>query len=375
MSDFAVGILGGYGAVGSAATRLLTRWNAGCGILVGGRDGSRAKEFAAAVGHCEGTAVDLNGDSLNRFCAACRVVVNCAGPSYRVLDKVARAAVATGADYVDPGGDEPVYHRLQSAGTNGRTAVLNAGMMPGLTGLLPVWLARHGFDELSRLTAYVGTMDRLTPAGAADYLLSLGGGHGDPGAAWRDGTEIHRALLPMSEVDLPFFPSKVSAYPYLSRETARIACLLRIPYLDWYNVFDGGAHMMSALSRLQGAMAGHSDLAVAAQELTTAAALDLFGREPYQLMVIELQGRAGGEPLVKTLVLRARDTYQLTGFVTAFAAAAVLAGRVAPGVWFAAQTLEPTAVASGVRALAAVTELQIFDGDAKAASAPEEGVL
>jgi hypothetical protein len=50
--------------------------------------------------------VDLNDPAqLAAFCDGCRIVVNCAGPTYRILDTVARAAFAAGADYVDIGGE------------------------------------------------------------------------------------------------------------------------------------------------------------------------------------------------------------------------------------------------------------------------------
>ena len=53
--------------------------------------------------------------ALQAFCSGCRVIVNCAGPSCHIRDRVARAAFRAGADYVDPGGDEPLaalHHTL-----------------------------------------------------------------------------------------------------------------------------------------------------------------------------------------------------------------------------------------------------------------------
>lgn len=378
MSTGDIGVLGGYGAVGQVAARMLARTAPGRTLRIGGRRRDRAEQFVASDLGVAGVAVAVDVDdeaALAGFCAGCRVVVNCAGPSYRVLDRVARAAFAAGSDYVDAGGDEPVRTALSDQDGTGRVAVLSSGMMPGLTGLLPRWLAGQAFDEVHALTAHVGTMDRLTPAGAGDYLLSLGGGHGESQAAWRNGARALRSLHPRNDVELPFFPGLVNAYPYLSFEAERTARALALSTMDWFNVFDGGAHMMRALSRLQGAMTGQSDLGPAADELTRAAALDLFGRDPYQLMVFELSGTRHGAPVTRTLVLGGRDTYALTGTVVAMAATAVLAGEVPTGTHYAAEVLAPEVVVKELGDLDAVTVFELYDQAASAAGVAEEGEL
>ena len=47
-----IGVLGGYGAVGGHAARLLARWGAGP-LRIGGRDDVRAKQLAAQLPHAE----------------------------------------------------------------------------------------------------------------------------------------------------------------------------------------------------------------------------------------------------------------------------------------------------------------------------------
>ena len=379
MNDARIAILGGYGAVGSVATRLLAQTVPGAALRIGGRDPSRARALVArelgdSIG--QATMVDVWDDAgLARFCAGANVVVNCAGPSYRVLERVALAALDAGAHYVDAGGDEPVFGALSGRDVGDRVAVLSAGMMPGLTGLLPRWLARQGFGTCARLTAHVGTMDRMTPAGAAEYLLSLGGVYGEAQAAWRNGARALRALNPVTDTELPFFPGRVDAYPYLSFESERTVRALGVADADWFTVYDGGSHVMNSLSRLQGAISGQSDPATAAAELTRAAALDLFGRDPYQLMVFELAGTIGGQPLTRTLVLRGSDTYELTGLMTAMSATAILAGRIPRGTHFAAEALAADEVVDELRRLKAVTMLELFDAPAAALAAAEEGEL
>lgn len=360
-----IGLVGGYGGVGAVVGRMLLRWGLGP-IRVGGRRAELAQVFVATEldGAAEAQPVDVTDpSSLIRFCAGCDVVVNCAGPSYRMLDRVAVAAFAAGAHYVDPGGDEPVHRRLASRDLAGEgfVAVLDAGLMPGLTGLLPVWLARD-FDKVSGLVAHVGLVDRLTPAGAGDYLLSLGGGHGEARAVWRHGRRVTHALEALTDVELPFFPGRVTAYPYLSVEAERTAASLALSELTWHNIVDGGGHMSAALGRLQGAMTGVSDLDAASVELSRAAALDLFGRDPYQRLVFRLDGHRDGEPLSRTLVLRGTDTYGLTGGMTAMVTRAVLTGAVPPGLAYPVEVLAPDAVVAELPELPGFAGLEVLDG-------------
>lgn len=377
MKPARVGVIGAYGVVGRSAVRVLR--DSGIGPL---RLGGRHVDFARTLleespdDGDEARPIDVyDPEQLAAFCADCRVVVNCAGPSFQILERVAVAALAAGADYVDPGGDAVVARRLTDVDwtREGRTALLTAGMMPGLSGLLPRWLARDGFDRTSRLTAYVGGLGRLTRVGAADYLLSLGSGIGQPLAAWRNGGRVLRALQPLTDVALPFFPTGATAYPFLTPETERLALALGLADVSWYTVFEGD-HMRSTLGRLQSAIAGRGDLAAGAAELSRAADLDLFGREPYQTMVVELHGEAGGLPRHRTAVLRATDAHELTGAVTALATTAVIGGAVEPGVRFAAEALD-AAVMDRLRSTHAVTTLDLFDGACQTELAVEEGVL
>lgn len=376
MNDVDVAVLGGYGAVGAAALAAIAERRPDVTARIGGRDEAQAAALLDKLG-VEGEArrVDLNdGRSLADFCRGARLVLNCAGPSYLVLDRVAWAATAAGADYVDPGGDEPVFEALHRPGTFTRTAVLTAGMQPGLTGLLPRHLARSMSDPRA-LTAYVGTMDRLTPAGAADYLLSLGGSYGVAQAAVRGGIRVERELEPRSDVDLPYAGRRLDVYPYLSFESEELAGELGLSEIDWYNVFEGGAHMMSCLGRLQGAMRGESDLVAAADELTRAAALDLFGKEPFQIMLFEVTGTHHGAPATRSLALRGHDTYALTGLASALATLDVLDGRIGPGIHYASSVLDSVAVIEALRASPAVTTIETLWQPILGTQRVEEGEL
>jgi hypothetical protein len=326
----------------------------------------------------EGEAIAVNAqdrDALVRFSSACRVVLNCAGPTFRVKDRVARAAFVAGADYVDVAGDDILYNLLAVAEQDVRASVLAAGMLPGLSGLLPQHLARQGFTSASRLTAFAGGRDRFSTAAAADYWSTLGQGWGDPGAVWRDGGRIPRALTPLRDIELPFFPGRVSAHPYLSAESQRMAEALGLVEARWYTVFDGD-HVPAALARLQARPDG--DLMAAGEELRRAAELDLFGRDPYQLFVLSLEGEGAGKRLVRTLVLWGSNASELTGTVAAAATLAVSRGEIPPGLHRAAEVLDPGACVDRLSETPAVTTLEVLEGPAHGEGEQvdfEEGVV
>ncbi|MEY9928688.1 hypothetical protein ABH926_003327 [Catenulispora sp. GP43] len=351
----AVGLVGGYGAVGRAAAAQLAAWGRGP-VLIAGRDAARADVL-----------LDLDdADALAAFCDRVEVTVNCAGPSYRVLDRVARAALAAGSHYVDPGGDDPVQDLLTEVDTAAKTVVLSAGMLPGLTGLLPRALAVGTSAEPASLTGYVGGRDRFTAVAAADYLASLHNGFGRPNQAWRAGRRSEQALSPLFDVDLPHFPDAAAAHPYLSTEMERLARRLRISDLTFYNVFLG-KHLLAALAEPAAGPDG-------VDRLTAAADLDLLGRDPHQRLVFHLDA---GDGTRAVLVLSGHGASELTGATVALTTCAVLDGAVPPGVHFAADVLDPLWTVERLRTAAAVQAIEIYETvtAAEDGSGFEEGEL
>ncbi|MEH1015782.1 saccharopine dehydrogenase NADP-binding domain-containing protein [Micromonospora sp. CPCC 206060] len=347
MSDTTtIGILGGYGAVGSAVARRLHRSGAGP-LLIAGRDRTQAEKLVHALGTgdvaAEPVTVDLDDPTaLDRFAARCRLLVNCAGPSYQVLDTVARAALRNGTDYVDAAGDDPVFLRLHTGDgahewhAAGRTALLSAGALPGLSGLLPRHLA-HTVGQATRIDAYLGGVASLTPAAAGDVLLSRGPEHGTPGASWRDGAVRERSLAPRRGLSLAAFPRPVDAFPFLSTEATRLARALALRQVNWYTAF-GGDRLPEQLA-LSWAL-GDTDTS----DLISAAAEDVRRHGSWYSQEFHIWDGDDAGPPAAVLSLVGDDSYELSGFVAAAAAIAVLAGELPSGVHFAADALDPTKI-------------------------------
>ncbi|MBZ6256035.1 saccharopine dehydrogenase NADP-binding domain-containing protein [Streptomyces olivaceus] len=394
MSTPVIGVLGASGAVGRAAVREL-RALGRTGLRLGGRTASALCAVAGEDpgGHDETVWADATApDGLRAFTEGCDIVLNCVGPTYRLRATVAAAALADGAHCVDVAGDDPAAEDLLKDGDparEGRTVVLSAGALPGLSSLLPRWLAGQGLDTATALSAHCGGLETCSPTVARDLMLSLSSGgadgaaYGEALAAVRGGRRVPRALRTAEDTEHPAFPGRVALQPYLSGESERLADVLGLDRLDWYNVHPGPA-VRALLNRLPASLAAGDDPAALADRLILAADLDLAGRTPYYVMDFALSGTASGQPATAGLTLRAASSYRLTAAVGALSVDAVLRGAVPAGVHFACDVLDPRAVVRHLRSQGAA-ELRLTGtatagsgsagADADADADVEEGVL
>lgn len=288
---------------------------------------------------------------LDRFATGCRILVNCAGPAHAMGNRVAEAARRVGAHYVDASGDDPVDVH------SGRTALLSAGLQPGLTALLPRWAARDA--DVRELSVWLGVSDLFSTSAAEDYLHAAASGRGEALAAWR-GERRSKALVRETGVTLPFFGEPVNLLPYFSPEAERLARALRVDRGDWYTVLSGD-QVGRAFDRV------HTlDREAAVAVLCRASRLDLAGREPRVVLIAELDGH--------TVVLRAKGNGPVTGAVVALSVSALDRGGVPPGSYFAGEVLDPMSTMDGLIGLG-VAEVQLFERPLHDLVAEEEGAL
>jgi hypothetical protein len=382
-----VAVLGAYGAVGRAVVASLRAQRTASAmplrLRLGGRRAAALAGLAAPADSAQGgqpgdevcVANAFDAAALARLCAGASVVINCAGPAHRLFDLVGRAALAAGADYVDPAGAAPLQARLsalarQIAGGAGCRVLLSAGMLPGLSGILPRWLAR-GLAPGASLSVHIGVLDHFSLGGAEDYLDGMGAN--ESLAAWQDGRRVAGAARRESGLDLPYFPPGLTAHPYLNEEGETLARALRLRQARFYNVFDG-AHVLGALGRVAGRRLDAPQLGAAARELVAAAALDLAGRTPYLSYLFQLDGVCAGAPCSRSLMVRADGAAVVSGAMAALAAQALLAGEVAPGVHQSAAVLDPQRAVERLRAGAALSGWQMLER-APHEAAIEEGAL
>jgi NAD(P)-dependent dehydrogenase (short-subunit alcohol dehydrogenase family) len=351
-------VLGATGAVGQTCARRLAAHAAetGATVRLGGRDRHRLEALAADLpGNVEVLPTDLSDDaSLAAFCADARVVASCAGPSYALLDRVARAAWAADADLVDIGGELAAVHRLGGrAGApapqlDRRTAVFSAGVMPGLSGLLPRLLCREGPPR--RLDSFVGGAQIFTSLSAVDGLLTRGEEFGTPSAIASRGDVITGRLSPLHNVSLPGFPVPVHAWPYLTTEAQELSRAEGIAEVRAYNVFVTNRlpEAMAAAWAELGEEAEVDEVKRAADAVVRAADADREDHGQFYVMLFTARPTPGGASGPSRLVLTATDSYAVSGVVMAEAARQVADGLPA-GAWLAARILDPERMLQALR--------------------------
>ncbi|GIJ08920.1 epimerase [Micromonospora andamanensis] len=349
-----IAVVGASGAVGRATVRHL---GASGGALRLGARRPIEKQTSTTV-----TRVDVEDPAaLHDFCSGAAVVANCAGPSGVVGDRVARVALAVGAHYVDPAGDDRLAALVAplTAGSD-RCAVLSAGMMPGLSGVLPRYLIGTLPTPARWLTGHVGGRDHFSPAGAADYLRA--DEFGTVHAVWHAGHLVPSAPTGRA-ASVPFFPEPVLSTPFLSTEAVRIAAATGLTEVRWHSVYADG-HLAALL---RGAASPDQPTSEA---LRRAARLDLFGRSPYQVIVVEAGGDDGS---ARAVALWGRGASELTGAMVAHCASRLRDEGGPPGTHHAADLLDPVATVTAMRHAEAVT--RIVEVDSTGGLRVREGTL
>lgn len=129
-----IGIIGYSGIVGSIT----------CGYL---------EQYATVIKGSRSTIsdgknrfqVDVDDEkSLNSFCSMCDLVINCAGPSYLIKDKIAKAAALSQTPYIDAFG---CGKTIELCKANGGMNIIGVGFIPGISGLIIKKLAQSGLGD------------------------------------------------------------------------------------------------------------------------------------------------------------------------------------------------------------------------------------
>lgn len=351
-----IGIIGGYGDVGLQAARMLKEWGKHP-LRLGGRNPETARaNLGEEFPQAEWVQVDIEDDrSLESFLKGCELIVNCAGPSHRTAARVAEMCSAKGCHHVDAGVDQGLERMRETP--HGTVALYAAGATPGLSGLLPRWLAKY-FDKVDAMLYFTGALDRFTASAAEDYLAGVSGKGNEPLAAWKNGVRRSSVLRRRFGAALPLFPREVALYPYFDAEAEFVAVSLALRDGEWYIAIDGN-HVPPVLEEACSQFL--TDRQSAVKNLCTATELDSAGREKYINFIIQLSGIKNGAQITRTLVLQADRPSILTGSVAAAAGIAVLEREIPFGVRPLAEIPDPDRVIIRLSNAKIINHLKVLD--------------
>ena len=223
-------VLGGAGHVGWPAAQILATSDLVSEVVVGGRDLERAERAASELGpKASPVAIDATDEQrLASLAADCDLIVNAAGPDFKVPLPAVRAAIAAGVHYCDVGADgamtEQVLELDVDARAAGVTVIPGIGVAPGLTNLMAVHAARQlevteeiQFGYLYSAERHVQEL-RETGHVSASWETVLKYASGSV-RTYREGRWIHvNAFESGVEVILPQTGTPVTAFPVASPE-------------------------------------------------------------------------------------------------------------------------------------------------------------
>ena len=171
-----------------------------------------------------------------RFCRGADVVIGAAGPSFILSEAMFAAACAEKVPYVDPGGGFLISKGNLCIQTK-ITGVLDAGVFPGLSGLLMSLILEEIPDQCRKMVVAVGGRYSFTKAAAADFAAeSQAANGGIPMACIREGIIVPAQKAELCE--LPLTVRRLKSFPYLSGEIQRIARRHRLCSVDSYTLVE-----------------------------------------------------------------------------------------------------------------------------------------
>lgn len=348
MTNQRIGIVGGYGRVGLETAQYLVK-TTDYDIMIGGRSIRKADETATNLGaRVSARMVDIDDQSaLDAFCRECGLVINCAGPSWRVLDRVAIAALRQGVHYVDPGGYDLLYDALADKQgkleEKGLTFIMGAGLLPGLSGLFPSHIAQSRFDHVKYLEIYYVGHDRWTFNSAYDIAGSLE----DPGnrgmAYYKNGEMKKAGLFSLSKkLVLPTPIGKIRVFMIFTQELKSVIETNGIETAYAYGTNSGRrVPMVMAYIKIFKQNRTHEQRLLSANLIVKAAEKDMRKKDPCFMVHTIMEGEKDGRQKKLTATLSFKDTYKPTGIVAANTARFVMEGAVTePGRFFLAESVD-----------------------------------
>lgn len=280
--------------------------------------------------HC----FDLSDDrALRAFCRDADLIINCAAPGHLIGDSVARVAIEHGIDYLDPGGDDTLYAAVKGKIVGPGRCIVSAGMLPGLSGLLPR-LLMSGMTRITDIQGYMLSSEPFSHGGAADFLASFSSNYGLAGLSLQQGT-----LQPCQVVNncrLPLARSAAQALPFITSEWQRLAADYAIPQARWFNLFVPGE-----MTQWLNTRRSNNDMESDVEQLMALSLADCTGRPSEHVMAVEVSGEIAGKPLTRTRVVKVRYGSELTAAVTAYCAQLCLTQQLPSGLHYAAEILPP----------------------------------
>lgn len=348
-------LAGGYGHVGREVARHLAPLYPGR-VVVTGRDESRGREAAAAIGDgCRSARLDVGVGLAPDGASTVITCLDWLDPSF------ASDCVGKGIGYVDVSADARILGMIEglhmTAKRSGARGLIDVGLAPGLTNLLAKLLVDVSDEPVARLDLVV--------------LLGAGDAHGPAAIEWtldRFDSEFEvieggrrrlvRAQREHLRIPLPGGRKPAYGVRFDFPEQRSLARTLGVPTVSsWMAVRPAAAAKSMRLAALAGAgemtRRPRSRAGLLRLLSTGAAGSDEGG-------ILVRATRANGAVTEASAI--GRDQSRLTGTLTGLMAAEVIEARIEPGVHHSDQAIEPVGLLRRLRTTEPELEIRLPPG-------------
>jgi hypothetical protein len=305
-----IGVIGGYGMVGSAVVRILH--NQGYSPVKAGvrRVGAGSGHLVADLPHVIWKEVDAaNTESLDGFLRGCSTVIDCSTVTDDLVEVMALKALRHGANFITLSVPQGLLAGLPKS--HGLTLCCRAGSAPGLSGLLQSYLASM-FDQVDELVYCYSSSGQLSAASAQAIVDGIFKEQ-RPGI-WADGSYL-RITNPagLAEVSDWFFPGS-QFFARLDSEAEAIAIRYRIANGVWLHSI-GDEQVRTLLSKLP--MLYLQDRRAVAAALSEVTSQDAIRHGPQAKYLVRVYGSRDGQVIQRELRCSAKDPMLLTAAIPA----------------------------------------------------------
>lgn len=310
-----IGILGGYGNVGIYASRFLQAFS-NHALRIGGRNVSKVNarvqtEFLKA----EWMKVDACSESeIERFFESCDCILDASTLSESELFQLDSIAEKFGIPLVHLG--IRGFHKRAS-----KVPVLyGAGSIPGLSGLIPQYLAKN-FEYISHLDFCYGGSGVFSKSAAKDYLEGIFDSSNHSMVFWKNGevAPFHDSCEKFSKINKLLGNHK--KFPYFDEESAEIAHKLNIQEGRW-QMCVCGERTLKCLDSVRFRYKQNPEETIG--ELVRNSQLDCFGLSENAVFECKVQGILNGEEVSREIAIWGVSPSELTGECAAIATLNIL---------------------------------------------------
>ncbi|WP_294350085.1 saccharopine dehydrogenase NADP-binding domain-containing protein [uncultured Clostridium sp.] len=338
-----IGVLGATGLVGiGAVENLLLQSN--IDILIGCRNIEKAKKIYGDEIKEKIIEVDIfNLKALKEFCNKCDIVINCAGPSAKVLNIVADTCIDLGKDYIDVSGDKDIYNSLVNKAKDiedkNILCLIGAGAYPGLTEIFPPFVANKYFDNVEKLEEFFAGCGQFSENAAYDIVSSIEKDQGYGMCYCRDGKLEKIKDNLHSSYELPTPAGKLDVYPVISDEFIRGISRSNIENAYFYNTYPNKDILMQFITiKMMEQYKTEEEKRESAKALSQKYS---EGNLEYTMYIIEASGIKDNEKLRIKASLYYEDNWnKLTGVIAACTAILICNDNTKRGYFYASDIIK-----------------------------------